>query len=129
MKKALGLSLIFVIMIAVRILIDKSENINYLIGAINWASLIVTAGCILGGEINVMREAYASRPQSIAKNAVKRITIRDSIIFIIINALLMGLYFWLLCSNLANDILSIITIGIAVLDEEIVNFIKFLYGR
>ena len=129
MKKALWIGSIFAIIIVARILIDKSEKINYLIGAINWASLIITTGCILGSEINVAREAYASRPRSIAKNAVKRITIRDSTIFIITNVLLMGLYFWLLCSNLANDILSIITIGIAVLDEEIINFFKFLYGR
>ena len=127
MKKALSLSLLFLIVLIVRIVCNQSEHIIYLIAGIGWASLIITIACIIDNVIKGIRKAYASRPQKIANKTIKRIIAWYIIIPAVLMPIFLGLYFKFLCSNLANDLLSIITIGIAVLDEEITNLFLSFY--
>lgn len=126
MKKVISLAFLFLIIIIIRIAIDKLDIIVYLIAAVNWISLIIIVACILENVSQGIHNAYASRPKSVAQKRIKRIMTRYCVITSITFILLIIIYFWLLCSTLANDILSIITVGIAVLDEEIIKlFLNF----
>lgn len=127
MKKTIILIPVFAIIVLFRVLCKDWDKTIYFIAGVNWASLLIIVACILEKVAKGIRKAYDSHPKSIGEKNINHILARYYIIPIVIIFIIGGIYFWLLCSNLANDILSIITIGIAVLDEEIIKLLLNFY--
>ena len=79
----------------------------------------IIIGCILDKVIEKIKDRYKTRPSSVAQKTIKRCTIKYILICLSLFLGLSALYLLKLYCNLGNDILSIISIGLSLLDEEL----------
>lgn len=127
MKKNIPiLSFTIVMIIIIRCIFSNSTKLVYLVAAINIiAILFVVFTIIYDIKYNVQARIKESGvPIQIQKREIKKISSEIYIISILLSGILTFLYFSLWCSSLGNDIISILALGLSILDDEIVDNIS-----
>jgi len=123
------LSISIAIIILLRCLFDNHEKIVYIVAGINIVAIIYVIYTIIEKIVNNIagRLRKSGAPEQILNRELKNTRNRIWKYSIGINIILIILYFGLWCSGLGNDIISIIALGISVLDDEIVKIISDNY--
>lgn len=130
MKKKIWVLIIVIgIIIMLRIIFDNNSNLIYIIAGINIVAMVFVIYTVIEKVIcNVIKKIQES---GIPEQIIRRETINAQykIWFwsILTSIIVIVLYLLLLCSDLGNDIISILTLGISVLDDEIVHMITENY--
>ena len=126
-KKLVILVPLFLLIIFLRIMFSFSDELVYLIGAVNLISLIIVIACILDKTICKLKEKLKKFPQQLSEQTIKTATKKITFISIILLVIFGVFFFWKFNCSLGNDILTIFTIGLSLLDEEIANIISDKY--
>lgn len=123
------LSIVIAIVILIRFIFNSNENIVYIIAGINIVAIAFVVYTIIEKILQniIERIKKSGIPLQIAKRETKHIKLKIECGSIIISVILITVYFWLWCSEIGNDILSIITLGISILDDEIVKKVTEIY--
>lgn len=119
MKRTLIILLLFITLLASRLFfIDDTNNITVYITLINSISLIIVIASAIEYTYNILKEEINNRPIA---NELKKRYIKDIIekSIILCYCSLLVLICLRFSSEKFNDALSIITIGISLLDSEI----------
>ena len=128
-KPRLALLLAFAFLVAVRIIFADHDNLDTIVAMINLVALYIVVFDIAERikDTIIMKIADTCGSQSIANREIRKFSKLFYIAVIIINLLFIVLYFIFLCSSTENDVLSIIALGLSVLDEESVAVGSMLY--
>lgn len=114
------LSIVITIVIFLRCIFDSNENLLYIVAGIN---VVVSAFVlytifekIVNGITNKIKESNV--PKQIIAREVKIVRFKMWGWGIGISVIVFIVYFSFLCSNLGNDIIAILTLGLSILDNE-----------
>ena len=119
------LSLVMALIIGLRCVFDKNERLIYIVAVINVVAIVYVLFTILDNIANrlVDKVIVSNVPQQILKREKRSIRIKVWAWGCSINLILIIAYFWFWCSNLGNDIISIIALGISIMDDDIVKLV------
>lgn len=130
MNKNIGiLSIIIGILIFIRCIFEKSDKIIYIVAGINIVAIIFVIYTIVERALhNIIAKIEKCRvPLQIRKREIKSTQLKIWWWSGSIGTVMILLYFSCWCSGLGNDIISILALGISVLDDEIVRKITENY--
>lgn len=119
MKRSIIIILLFGLLLISRLFfISGTENIISYITIINSISFIIVTISIIEKTFNLIKKEIQDKniPSQIKNNEVKDVRIKKNILYLINLIVLIGI---LLSSEIYNDALSIFTIALSLLDEEI----------
>lgn len=119
MKRTYIIIFLFLILLLCRcFFIGKSEHITLYITLINSISFIIVKISIIEKSIKILKEEINSRaiPSQLKRNQIKDVNKTKILLYIFSLVAFFGLLF---SSDVYNDVLSIFTIGISLLDNEI----------
>lgn len=119
MKRSVAIISLFAILIISRLFfISKSIDIIPYITLINSISFIIVIISIIEDSYNSIRIEIANRdiPEQLKRNSIKDVKSKKLFLYLVNLLTLIGI---VLSSEIYNDVLSILTIGISLLDEEI----------
>ena len=123
-KKISILVITIAIIILLRCIFDSNENIIYIVAGINIVAIVFVLYTIIEKILDdiIDRIKKSEVPLQIIKREIKKWgwTIAFSAVVIV-------WYFLYACSGLGNDIISILALGISVLDDEIIKKITEIY--
>lgn len=116
------ISIVIGIIIFIRCIFDNDENIIYIIGGINIVAIVYVVCTIIEKILNgiISKIDESGDPRQIRKRETRKIKIMIWSVCTVLGALIIGIYFSVMCSSLGNDIISILALGISVLDDDIV---------
>lgn len=128
-KRLLLLSIAVGFIIFIRTILNSSDNLVYIVAVINIISIMFVICTIIDKIISIITDKIkqTKAPTQIIKREVKNIRFKIwglsiiSIIFVTI------FYLTYLCSSLGNDIISILALGLSILDSEIAKGIAEIY--
>lgn len=119
------LSIAIAIIIVLRWIFNDSGKLLYIVAGINIVAITFVLYTIIEKVVNgiINRIRKSNVPLQIIEREQKRVKLKiwGWNIVIIVVAIIM--YFSFGCSNLGNDIISILALGLSILDDEIVNII------
>ena len=124
MKRTFIISLLFITLLASRLFfIDDTNNVTVYITLINSISLIIVIVSAIEYTYNILKEEINNRPiaNELKKRYIKDIIEKSIILCFCSLLVLISLKF---SSEKFNDALSIITVGISLLDSEISHLFK-----
>ena len=128
-KKIWILVIVIGIIIMIRIIFDSNQNFIYIMTGINIVAIVFVIYTIIEKIVyNVMKRIQESGiPERIMSREITGAQHRIWFwgVFISVGLIVLYLTYW--CSNLGNDIISILALGISVLDDEIVQIIADNY--
>lgn len=119
MKRTYIIIFLFLILILTRcFFIDKNEHITLYITFINSISLIIVNVLIIEKMMNSIKEEINNRsiPPQLKRNHIKDVTKKKIFLYSFCLIIFIGT---LLSSDKYNDALSIFTIGVSLLDNEL----------
>lgn len=128
-KKVLILSVIMALLFFVRIILNDSDELVYIVAGINLVAVLCVVGNIIEKTVyNIhikIKETGApkqliNRELRKSKKTIWSIGIGGSLVAI-------TLYLVFLCSNLGNDIISIGALAVALLDDDIAEIVVANY--
>lgn len=129
MKKISILSFVIFIIIFLRCILDKIPQLTYIVAGINIVAIIYVLYTIIERIVsNLDNRIYQSGiPVDIENREIKSIEKRFWTIGICVSLIVIIIYFLFWCSNLGNDIISILALGISILDEDLVKAVSDNY--
>lgn len=123
------LSVVIAIVILLRCIFDSNENLLYIVAGINIIAIAFVLYTIIektvNGIANNIRESNVPKQIIVREEKIIRFKMWGWSIGVSIIAVIAYLSFW--CSNLGNDIISILALGLSILDDEIVKKITENY--
>ncbi len=123
------LSVVIAIVILLRCIFDGNENLLYIVAGINIVAIVFVLYTIIektvDGITNNIRESNA--PKQIIVREVKTVRFKMWGWSIGVSIIAVIAYLSLWCSNLGNDIISILALGLSILDDEMVKGITENY--
>lgn len=124
-KKIIVIGVSIGIVIVLRSLFDKSTYLTYIVAGINIVAGVFVICTILEKIQDCIEKRIneSSIPEQILKRELGLIRRRIWGMSSVIGVILIILYLIFACSELGNDIISIVTLGISVLDDEIVKIV------
>lgn len=123
------LSIVIGIVIALRWIFDSSDKLLYIVAGINICAIVFVIYTIIeraAGDISKKIES-THVPEQIVQREIKIVFLKIFGWSNFINLILIFLYWKFWCSNLGNDIIAILALGISVLDDEFVKKIVDTY--
>ena len=119
----------FAFLIILRVLLDRNEHLEIINAVINLIAFYIVVFNISEAikEKTLARIARVCGAKEISKREQKKYTHLFYWTLIVINLLVSIIYIFFLRSNLGNDILSIISLALSLLDEEVVKIGSLLY--
>ena len=117
-KKISILVITIAIIILLRCIFDSNENIIYIVAGINIVAIVFVLYTII---------EKSEVPLQIIKREIKNTQLKIWGWTIAFSAVVIVWYFLYACSGLGNDIISILALGISVLDDEIIKKITEIY--
>jgi hypothetical protein len=116
------LSVVIVIIILLRCIFDSNDNVIYIVAGINIVAIIFVVYTIIENILNnIIEKIKKSKvPKQIIKREITSTRFKIWGWSIGISAVAITVYLWQWCSGLGNDIISILALGISILDDEIV---------
>ncbi len=125
-RKAIAIALIVPLLIFVRHVSEPSPFLIYIVGAINIVAVIYVLFTISQRIYKKGFEKIKSRDIPTQFKDRKR---RGSLvalwsIFVVVGIILPCIYLFRLCSSEGNDIVSIIALGLSIIDDEIVDLLS-----
>lgn len=127
MKKNIPiLSFTIILAIVIRCIFSASPNLTYLVAAINIIAILFVVFTIVYDIIYNVQERIKESgvPKQIQTREMKKLSSKIYLFSIVITVTLTVLYFFLWCSSLGNDVISILALGLSILDDEIVDNIS-----
>jgi len=123
------LSVVIAIIIFIRCVFDSIDELVYIVAGINIVAIVFVIYTIIEKIVeNITRKIKESSvPKQIVKREITSTRLKVWGISCLINISLVLLYFLYWCSSLGNDIISILALGISVLDDEIVKKVTEAY--
>lgn len=123
------LSIAIVIIIFLRCILNDNDNIIYIVAGINVVAIIFVVYTIIEKILNnIIDKIKKSKvPEQILNREIASTQVKIWGWSIVIGVIVILVYFWKWCSGLGNDIISILALGISVLDDEIVKKITDNY--
>ena len=120
-KKLSVLSFVIAIVIFLRCLFDNNENLIYIIAGINTVAFLFIECTIIEKTVsNIVDKIESSNvPEQIREREISSTRFKIWIWGMSISGIIIVLYFLCGCSNLGNDIISILALGVSILDDEI----------
>lgn len=127
-KKVLTLTVATIILIFLRCSFNENEQLMYVITGINIVSTVYVIYTILERVSSAIENRIkATRtPKDVLEREIKNTRNKKNIISMIVIIGMIAFWLWGRTS-LSNDILSIITLWISIIDEELVNIIAENY--
>lgn len=129
MKRFITIIPIFIMLIIVRILLNNDENIDYIIAIINISALLVIYVDVIDSNIKFIFSQNKTYPDEIVLREVKNFRKKSICLGVVLFSSFSSLYIIFLVSNLGNDIISIITIGLSLLESGIIEFVNKIIMR
>ena len=129
MKRTYIITFLFLILLITRcFFIDKSENIILYITLINSISFIIVVISIIEEMTRSIKVEVNNRsiPSQLKGNQIKEVKKKTFILSLCSLAVFFGT---IISSEIYNDILSIVTVGISLLDNEISTLLKKIVKR
>lgn len=116
------LSIVIAIIIFFRCILDSNDKITYIVAGINIVAFIYVAYTIIEKTLNnIIDKIKESKvPEQIIRREIASTQLKIWGLSIVISFITITLYLGRWCSSLGNDIISILALGISVLDDEIV---------
>jgi hypothetical protein len=123
------LSIAIAIIIFLRCILDGNNNIIYIVAGINIVAIIFVVYTIIEKILNnIIDKIKKSKvPEQILNREIAGTQVKIWGWSIVIGVIVILVYFWKWCSGLGNDIISILALGISILDDEIVKKITDNY--
>lgn len=123
------LSIAIAIIIFLRCILDGNDNIIYIVAGINIVAIIFVVYTIIEKILNnIIDKIKKSKvPEQIINREIASAQVKIWGWSIAIGVIVILVYFWKWCSGLGNDIISILALGISILDDEIVKEITDNY--
>lgn len=123
------LSIAIAIIIFLRCILDGNDNIIYIVAGINIVAIIFVVYTIIEKILNnIIDKIKKSKvPEQILNREIASTQVKIWGWSIVIGVIVILVYFWKWCSGLENDIISILALGISILDDEIVKKITDNY--
>lgn len=120
-KKLSVLSFVIAIVIFLRCLFNNNENLIYIIAGINTVAFLFIECTIIEKTVsNIVDKIESSNvPEQIREREISSTRFKIWIWGMSISGIIIVLYFLCGCSNLGNDIISILAFGVSILDDEI----------
>ena len=117
------------IIILLRCIFDSNENIIYIVVGINIVAIVFVLYTIIEKILDdiIDRIKKSEVPLQIIKREIKNTQLKIWGWTIAFSAVVIVWYFLYACSGLGNDIISILALGISVLDDEIIKKITEIY--
>ncbi len=112
-----------------RTIFDTNPKLIYIVAGINIVAIVFVIYTIIEKTVcNVIKRIQESGiPEQIMSREIAGAQYRIWFWSIVVSVVLIVLYLLYWCSNLGNDIISILALGISVLDDEIVQIIADNY--
>ena len=128
-KKISILVITISIIILLRCIFDSNENIIYIVVGINIVAIVFVLYTIIEKILDdiIDRIKKSEVPLQIIKREIKNTQLKIWGWTIAFSAVVIVWYFLYACSGLGNDIISILALGISVLDDEIIKKITEIY--
>ena len=128
-KNIFVLSVAIAIIIFLRCILDGNNNIIYIVAGINIVAIVFVVYTIIEKILNntIDKIKKSKAPEQIINREIASVQVKIWGWSITIGVIAILVYFWKLCSGLGNDIISILALGISILDDEIVNKITDNY--
>lgn len=116
------LSVVIAIIILIRYIFDSNEKLLYIVAGINIVAIVFVLYTIVEKTINKINKKIkeSNVPEQIIKRELKNTQFKIWGWSILVITILISVYFRCWCSSLGNDIISILALGISILDDEIV---------
>lgn len=116
------LSVVIAIIILFRCIFNNNENIIYIVAGINIVALVFVIYTIVEKILDNINDKIKGSgvPLQIIKREIKSTRLKIWGWSIAVSVVVIALYLGQWCSSLGNDIISILALGISVLDDEIV---------
>ena len=123
------LSIAIAIIIFLRCILNDNDNIIYIVAGINVVAIIFVVYTIIEKILNnIIDKIKKSKvPEQILNREIASTQVKIWGWSIVIGVIVILVSFWKWCSGLGNDIISILALGISVLDDEIVKKITDNY--
>ena len=122
-KNIFVLSIAIAIIIFLRCIFDGNDNIIYIVAIIFVVYTIIEK--LLNNIIDKIKKSKV--PEQIINREITSAQVKIWGWSIAIGVIVILVYFWKWCSGLGNDIISILALGISILDDEIVKEITDNY--
>ena len=125
-RKSVAIILIVLLLIFVRHISEPSPFLIYIVGTINIVALIYVLFTILQGVYNKGFKKIQSRDipdQFKDRKRIKSLAVLCGI-FLVVGIIFPCIYLFILCSSERNDIVSIIALGLSIIDDEIVDLLS-----
>lgn len=128
-KNIFVLSVAIAIIIFLRCILDGNNNIIYIVAGINIVAIVFVVYTIIEKILNntIDKIKKSKAPEQIINREIASVQVKIWGWSITIGVIAILVYFWKLCSGLGNDIISILALGISILDDEIANKITDNY--
>jgi len=128
-KKVFTLLTVMAILVMIRCVFDASDNLNYIVASINIVALVYVVFTVLDNIVIKICERISkvNLSKQIRKREIKCVRNKVWIMGTGICGIIFSVYLIFFCSNLGNDIISIVALTISVLDKEFVALISNNY--
>lgn len=129
MRKIVVLSIVMGLMIFIRACFDNNEAIVYIVAGLNIVAIAFVIYTVVEKiSKNVIKKIKESKvPEKVVDREVKSTRLKIWGTSIGIGGVFVVTYCGWLCSGLGNDIISILALGISVMDDEIVRLVTDIY--
>ena len=128
MKRNYSFIIIF-LLIPVRIMFDTNEKILYIVASINLVALYIVINSIL---IRIKKNFFSTieaYPQQIANREKQKVNKRINLLCYGSLMTIYIIYMCFFCSGMMNDVISILSLGLSLSDDEVVNLVDNFYRR
>ncbi len=128
-KKTFSLCIVIGLLISIRSIFNKSSNMTYIVASVNIIAFSFVVYTIIEKIvfkiIGKIRESNV--PIKIINREIRKIRTKVWGLGGIVVVGLIVIYLICYCSNLGNDIISILALGFSVLDDDIIDLISENY--
>ncbi len=116
------LSIVIAMVISLRWILNGYKNLLYIVAGINIVAIAFVLYTIIDKTVNNLmnRIKESNVPKQIMAREVKAVRFKIWGWSIIVSVIMSIIYLSQWCSNLGNDIISILALGLSILDDEIV---------
>lgn len=127
-KKSLYLLVVVGLLVFIRVVFDKNNYLTYIVAVINIAAYSFVFSSIVVDSMKGIEERIKKTgvPVQVIDRTCREVRVKIGFIFVVL--LLMPIIITLFkCSSLKNDLLSILALGLSILDDEISEWIIMNY--
>lgn len=123
------LSIVIGIVIMLRCIFDNNVNLVYIVAGINITAIVFVIYTIVEKGVESIKRKVENTnvPIEIRSREIRAIRFKVFGICGTVSFVVIALYLLLWCSNLGNDVISILALGISILDDEITKIITDNY--